>query len=206
VTLGGHLLVGWLWRGTLDTFGATWRAILLAIALALASLGVQWGHNGWDAMKADFWQTLWQTAMPIGIVGFGILLWNLWLAPAALAFETAQRAIAALAQSAPPPAAPREPEPLINHMALRNQAKWTTLDLAKILAVKDESGQNFVSAAMAWQQTIISAMKDNKIKYICVQLGHEYGKWYSPSVNTEMKQADAIAWAEAIGFDMGDLK
>lgn len=90
----GRLIAVRAFEGTLSTFRTDRTAVLVAVALVVVSLLIQCIANGWQAMMAEWGNALLFTLLPIAVVGSVIFLWNLWIAPAAIAFETARKALA----------------------------------------------------------------------------------------------------------------
>jgi hypothetical protein len=205
---GNEPSFGWLvivraWQGTLETFETTWRAIVLAIVLAIVSLGVQFGHSGKDAMMADVGTTIWQTLLPIAVVGGIILFWNLWLAPAALAFEAAQKALAAAQApaSASVPMAP--PEPPINWAIWKHRSEYNMYEFAKILAKTEPADSTLSREAAAYLRLVREEVDNKRLKYIPrYAMGFESRYEVSVDEYSEIPRADALAWAKAKGFDV----
>jgi len=110
------LILARAWRGTLDAFDTTHRALGLAVLVIFISLATQYFRFGFAAMKADLLNTFWASIWPVLAVGGFVVLWNLWLAPYELAMEAAQQAkdIASkgpmLAVAAPAALLPKTPD------------------------------------------------------------------------------------------------
>jgi len=200
----GARVVKRAWKGTLETFETTARAIVLALALAAVALLAQLYRGGFEAVKADLLQTLWQTALPVGAVGLCIFLWNIWLAPFALIYE----ATANVTNSGARSTTPSSPIKQINWAPWKHRARYTVIEFAQILAKSDPASQTLNGEAISFASLLKEECKTRKLPYIPEYSENYMGDTYEVEVSewTAVPRDALLTWAEQKKFSVDHVR
>lgn len=144
------------------------------------------------------------TLAPAGILMIAVFAWHLWLAPAAIAYEAALKA---LMRDNPPSTADATPKPpTVNWEIWKHRSALNLVEFAAILAKtnpassvspleKDEFLRLIKEDAMASK---LPVWRDRYAE------GHEQPDLWP--ANFDVTKADAMKWAEAKGFDVSHIK
>jgi hypothetical protein len=139
---------------------------------------------------------------PIGFVVVVVFLWNLWLAPAELAYDAWR---SALPQTTP--VASKSPLP-INWAIWQQRTQYSADEFAAILAKIDPSSVQSTTEASAYLQLILEAMRNKTIPYLPRYGGLAGSHRYELSVNghNQIEKENAINWANSKGFPVDHIK
>lgn len=90
---GGESLFGWLVfkqavAGTRKFFGSKTRDVVLAFLALVVGFGVYWYFRGLPVAIDQLLSILMFTTVPFTLFVMSVFIWNLWLAPAALLYES----------------------------------------------------------------------------------------------------------------------
>jgi hypothetical protein len=145
---------------------------------------------------------------PLGVFTAIVFVWQLWLAPAALAYEAAS----ARAETESAPANQQRgrlpAKPPINWQPWRFRTKYSLYEFAKILSKSDPASQSLSTEGSSYLRLLVEEANRGKIvvppEYDTGWDGIRFTKEISGE--NEIEKADAIQWAEAKQFPIDHIK
>jgi hypothetical protein len=189
---------------TRQFFGSKPRDLALATVSIATGFGLYWYFQGWPVAMEQFASVAAFTLAPLGLVLLAVFFWNLWLAPAALAYEAA-KAISTH-QSIEEIRLETSMYESVNWAIWKQRSSYRITEFASILAEIDPNTLD-TAEVKAFLSLLKEEVSGGKLK-AARRKGFETGQYSvmeSPSVY-EISKSNALAWAKAKNFDVSHIE
>lgn len=195
----GHLVIGRTISESFKVFASRRTDVLLAVLSLAVGFGVRCRTEGWKAAMTDFWPTLETSAVVFVIFFISVVVWNLWLAPAALAYEVARERPVAPSRSVP---STKQERPPIDWGVWKRRAKYEAFELAAILAKEDPIRFEASTKQQALARLISEALNTGTLE----RTGSVFQLQQPITGNSEIEKQKALEWAKKNGFDTSHVE
>ena len=202
----GRLVVGKALSGTKRAFESLLRDVVIGVLSAAFGFGAYWRIFGLPEAMSETLSFILFGFGPLGFIVTAVFFWNLWLAPAELAYQAALARGEVIAVASAIPAAKHKE---INWAPWRKMPTYTIMQFAKVLAQDDPASGTQSTEASAFRQLLWIAANNQTLGYKLRTLRSGYdGRPYTEElcVNSEISRAEAISWAKRQDFDVEHIE
>jgi hypothetical protein len=179
--------------------------VVLSIIVGFPLYALFWGlPNGMPRAMTDVIPIVMFSFVPLGIFVACVFLWNLWLAPIALAYEATKEN--SLSDS-PLLLAKKVVRP--NWAIWKHMQEYSVRQFAAILANNDPMSAMVTSELATFQQLILEEIETEKLAYIPeYQTNPHSGTRHVKPIDerTKIRKEAAIQWAESKSFNVAHIK
>jgi len=192
------MVVGKAYSNTKAIFADKIRDAIFGALLGVLGVVLSWRWHGWPVVMEQSISFVLTAFGPLGFTVAIVFLWNLWIAPAELAYEAFKSTVSSTASQKTP----------INWAPWQQMPKLSILQFGKILAHNDPTSKEETSEAAAYRQLIWMAINSQELPYILRKLRRIDGKLVDEQlcIESQISRDEAIQWAKNRNLDVNHIE